>query len=393
MNKEGKHTKATILQIVPDDRLGGPQGRILEVAKGMKADGFISVIAMPEGDRTFANLLDESNITHCQVKNFKRLRPTYNPAAHLFWLLFFVPSIISLMRLIRKNKVNIVHVNGHLYLQGPLAAKLSGAKLVWHLNDVSTPKLIRVFLLPFLHFLANRLAVSSKAVAKHDFGEESARAKNTTLLYPPVDTSKFHPNYNNVEEYRREFGLKDSDKVVGTVGNINSTKGYEYFLLAAKMIKEVSPHVKFLVVGKKLETAEKYWQRIQALVTSLGIEKDVILTGARTDIPQIMNVIDIFVLASLAEAAPVVILEAMACAKPVVATKVGGVPELVTDGETGILVPPKDNKAIADAVLYLLNHPEEAKQVGMKGRQRVVEHFDVEKCVQKHKELYESLLA
>ncbi|MBA7541926.1 D-inositol-3-phosphate glycosyltransferase [subsurface metagenome] len=391
MFNSSRQSKVKVLHIIPDERLGGPQQRVLQVAKRLKEEGFISIVAMPEGDKTFANLLDESDIPYYQVKNFKRLQPTLNPLVHIKWLLFFIPGMLSLTGLMKGNKVNIVHVNGHMYLQGPLAAKLSGAKLVWHLNDVATPKVIRIFLLPFLYFMPDRIAVSSKAVARYDFGENSAYANNAALLYPPVDTSRFHPNYD-VKEYQREFGLKGSDKVVGIVGNINPTKGYEHFFLAAKMIKEELSSVKFLVVGKRLETAERYWQRLQLLIDDLGIRDQVILTGGRTDIPQVMNVIDIFVLASLSEAAPIVVLEAMSCAKPVVATSVGGVPEVVINGENGILVSPKDPKAIAEAVLYLLNHQREAKQIGLNGRRRAMEYFDIKKCAQKYRDLYESLV-
>jgi len=391
MSKQSKQTKITILHIVPDERFGGPQGRVLQVAKHLKTEGFVTIVAMPEGDKTFANMLMDSDIPYYQVRNFRRLHPATNLGANLTWLLYSIPGTISLVRLIRRNKVDIVHVNGHLQLQGALAARLSGARLVWHLNGTSALKLTRILLLPFLVFLPHRLVVSARAVREHHFGSNSL-ASHATLLYPPVDTSKFRPDYN-IEEYQHEFGLGLSDKVVGIIANINPTKGHEYFLQAAMIIKKNLPSTKFLVVGRRLKTAEKYWQRVKALITSSKLESAVILTGARLDTPQIMNVIDVFVLASLAEAAPVVVLEAMACGKPVVATNVGGVAELLVDGETGILVPPKDGRAIAEAVLYLLTHPSEARKMGLKGRERAIEYFDIKGCTQRHKDLYKEVLA
>ena len=145
-------------------------------------------------------------------------------------------------------------------------------------------------------------------------------------------------------------------------------------------------------MGKRLETQEKYWQRLHTLIVDLEIEGDIILAGYRADIPEVMNAMDIFVLASVLEAAPIVVLEAMACAKPVIATRVGGVPELVIDGETGILVPPKQPEAIAKAVLYLLNHPKKAGETGLKGRQRVTDHFNLAMCAQRHEEIYNMVL-
>jgi glycosyltransferase involved in cell wall biosynthesis len=391
MVNERKRIKAIILNVIPDERLGGPQQRVLQVAKRLKERGFTSIVAMPEGDKTFADILDDADIPYYQVRNFKRLPRPSAPLAIIRWLFYFIPCIVSLVRLIRRNKVDIVHVNGIMNVQVSLAAKLSGAKLVWHLNDVRNPKLLKPILLPLLYFLPNRVATASEVVHRNYFGEGKNSANNATILYPPVDTTKFHPDYN-VEGIRNELRLKEHDKIVGTVGNINPAKGYEYFFSAARFVKEAFPEVKFLVVGKRLETQEKYWQRLHTLILDLEIEDNIILAGYRADIPQVTNVMDIFVLASVLEAAPIVVLEAMACARPVVATRVGGVPELVIDGETGILVPPKQPEAIAKAVLYLLNHPKKAGEMGLKGRQRVTDHFNLAMCAQRHEEIYNTVL-
>jgi glycosyltransferase involved in cell wall biosynthesis len=391
MDNERKQIKAIILNVIPDERLGGPQQRVLQVAKRLKERGFSSIVAMPKGDKTFADILDDADIPYYQVRNFKRLPRPSDPLAIMRWLSYFIPCIVSLVRLIRRNKVDIVHVNGIMNVQVSLATKLSGAKLVWHLNDVRNPKLFKPLLLPLLYLLPNRVATASEVVHRNYFGEGKNSVNNATILYPPVDTGKFHPGYN-VEGIRNELRLKGQDKIVGTVGNINPAKGYEYFFSAARFVKEAFPEVKFLVVGKRLETQEKYWQRLHTLILDLEIEGDIILAGYRADIPEVTNAMDIFVLASVLEAAPIVVLEAMACAKPVIATRVGGVPELVIDGETGILVPPKQPEAIAKAVLYLLNHPQEAGEMGLKGRQRVIDHFNLAMCAQRHEEIYKAVL-
>jgi glycosyltransferase involved in cell wall biosynthesis len=380
-----------VLNIIQEDRLGGVSVRILQTAKHLKEDGFTTIVAMPPAkDRKFADLLDDAGILYYQVKNFKRLPPNLKPLTLLRWVLYFLPGTISLMRLIKRTKVDIVHANGILCLQGALAAKLAGVKLVWHLI-MEYPRLLKSLLLPFLYLLPDRIPVVAEVVGRYYFGASSKLANKVNVLYEPVDPSKFHPGYN-VEEYRRDFELKQKDRVIGIVGSINTQKGYEYFFPAAKMIKEAFPHTKFLVVGKRVETKEIYWQKLQALIANLKIKDDIILTEGKDDIPQRMNVMDIFVSSSVKEGCPLVILEAMACQKPVVATRVGGVPELVVDGENGILVSPKDSKAIAEAVLYLLNNPERAREMGMTGRRRAIEYFNLERCVQGHEEMYKSIL-
>ena len=390
MDNKRKQIKAIILNVIPDERLGGPQQRVLQVAKRLKEHGFSSIVAMPKGDKTFADILDDADIPYYQVRNFKRLPRPSDLLGIMRWLLYFIPCIVSLVRLIRRNKVDIVHVNGIMNVQVSLATKLSGAKLVWHLNDVRNPKLLKPILLPLLYILPDKLVGTSEAVGRCYLGNGSL-AREMVVLYPPVDTSKFHPN-SNIEEYRREFGLKPDEKVIGIVGNINPVKGYEYFFSAARFVKEAFPKVKFLVVGKRLETQEKYWHQLHTLIVDIQIEDDIILAGYRADIPELVNSMDIFVSASVFESASMVVMEALACARPIVATQVGGVPELVMDGETGILIPPKDPKAISKAVLYLLNHPEEAREMGLRGRQRMIGYFDLAICAQRHEEIYNMLL-
>jgi len=376
----------TILNIIPDERLGGPQLRVFQVARRLKEKGFTTIVAMPEGDTTFADMLSEARIPCYQVKNYKR-QPA-NFGSLILWFLYLIPAVISLMRLIRSNKVAVVHVNGITNGQAFLAAKLSGRRMVWHLNGYR-PKWLSLMMRPLLRIFSNEVVGASKAIYGYYLGGIKV-IEDTSVLYPPIDTNRFHPD-SSAGNIRGEFGLNGHDKVVGIVANINPVKGYKHFFGAAKLITQALPETKFLVVGKRLETQEKYWHTLHQMIVDSHLEKNVIFAGHRDDIPQIMNSLDVFVLTSIAEAAPIVVLEAMACAKPVVAARVGGVPELVIDGETGILVPPKDPEAIAEAVLALLVSPEKAKVMGQSGRKRVIEKFDIEICVQKHEDLYRSV--
>jgi glycosyltransferase involved in cell wall biosynthesis len=119
----------------------------------------------------------------------------------------------------------------------------------------------------------------------------------------------------------------------------------------------------------------------------------VVFAGHRTDVPEILQALDIFVLPSNWEGLPNAVLEAMAAGLPVVATRVGGVPEVVVEGQTGILVPPRDPNALADALLTLLRDPNLRRRMGQAGRQRVQEYFSVDQMVSKTETLYEQLLS
>lgn len=133
-------------------------------------------------------------------------------------------------------------------------------------------------------------------------------------------------------------------------------------------------------------------QLLISLAKSIGVENETIFAGKRNDIPNIMKALDVFVLPSLWEGFGLVPLEAMAAQKPVVATSVSAIPEVIVDGETGLLIPPKDSIALADAILKLLDDPELAREMGRKGRVRLEKEFSVDRMVSQTEALYDRLI-
>jgi glycosyltransferase involved in cell wall biosynthesis len=134
-------------------------------------------------------------------------------------------------------------------------------------------------------------------------------------------------------------------------------------------------------------------QDLRSLCQSLGIASRVVFVGVRRDIPRLLPLFDVFVLPSLYEGFGIAILEAMAAARPVVATTVGGIPEFVRQGETGILVEPGDAASLAEAISSLLQHPEQAQEMGLKGQKVVRDHFGIATVVRQHEQVYENCLA
>ncbi len=384
--------RVSVFNVLTDERVGGPPLRVLRVAERLRRDGIDTAIVVPRGDPTFARLAEGAGIRCHRPWAYVRLPHTVGPAwlvspiALLKWLALFLPGVLSLRGLFRRYGAAIVHVNGLICFQAAIAARLSGAKVVWHLNDTVTPKAFRMVLMPVLRGCSTRVAASATTVASFYLGDKAAH-NGTAILYPPVDTSKFRPE-GDLSAHRKQFGLEPGVKVVGTVGNFDAVKGYEYFLEAAAEVKESCPHVRFLMVGDKLKTQQGYWQRVQRAIDRLGLRPYVIMAGKRDDIPQLMGLMDVYVLSSVSEAAPLVVLEAMACGRPVVATRVGGVAELVANGETGIVVPPRDSLALARGIVRLLNNTRLAASMGERGRQRAVAEFDLEHCARRHRELY-----
>jgi glycosyltransferase involved in cell wall biosynthesis len=374
----------TILYVLQYEIIGGPHLRILLTASRL-VEKYRAIIILPRGGNAVERFR-EAGITTYEIR-LERLRDTLNPLKHLKYLLYFFPVVIEILQIIKKESVNLIVSNNVMLLQAPIAAKLARIKLVWHLEEMNVPLWSRNIFSLIVRTLSDQIIVVSKAVQRFFYLQSSFLSKRVAIIHAPVDPYVFRPDISP-DGIRAEFGISKTTSVIGMVGNINPIKGHKYFLKAAAIIKQKHPDSKFLVVGPKLPNRESYFESLQILCDELGLTEYVIFTGGRQDIPIIMAALDVLVLSSLSEACPMVVLEAMATGKPVVAARVGGVPEEIVDGQTGILVPPEDAEAIAEAVLYLLKHPRQAKEMGVKGRERIIQHFSLEKSVEQHKDLY-----
>ena len=203
-----------------------------------------------------------------------------------------------------------------------------------------------------------------------------------------IDTSRFQPNPTVRQAVREQLGCAPDAFVWLTVGRLEPVKNHLELLRAFREVAAVHPHARLLIAGQgSLQAATE--QRI----AELGLAKRVRLLGVRRDIPDLLNAADAFVLPSLWEGMSLTLLEASATALPIVATDVGGNPEVVLEGKTGYLVPPKDVGALAYAMLRVMNLPEDDRvSMGQAGREHVVQNFDLERVVDQWEALYRELL-
>jgi glycosyltransferase involved in cell wall biosynthesis len=177
-------------------------------------------------------------------------------------------------------------------------------------------------------------------------------------------------------------------RVVGSVGHLAGHKGHRYLLEALPYIRQTEPNIRLMIVGEgELRSA------LEAQAAALGVTEQVCFTGFRHDVVALMQQFEVFVHPSYLEGLGTVLLDAMALGKPVVATHAGGIPEVVQDGVTGLLVPPRDPPALARAVLHLLRHPEYSMKFGAAGRQRVEQGFTAAHTGALTLQVYQQLLA
>jgi len=374
--------KLKVLNVLMDERIGGPQLRVLKVAKYLSRYGIETIVTIPKGDQNYAKLLQSSRIKYYELP-LERIHRSKNPMVHIKWLFKFAPSIFLLSKIIKNENIDIIHANGSIHFQANLAAFVCGKKLIWHINDTHLPKVIAKILFPFFQTRNTRIIFASYAV--HNYYKNIDLLSNY-ILYAPVDTNEFKPGIKS--NLRQQLGINNNKKVIGMVGHVNYVKGHEYFIKAASIIKNYYPNIVFVIVGEFLKTKRKLGRQIRDLVQRLKLSDKIIFTGRRMDIPAILNMFDIYVCPSISEACPITVLEAMATAKPIVATKVGGILEQIDDRLNGILVPPKSPESIADAIIYLLNNPKDAQRLGHNAREKVKNVFSLEEIANKHLQIY-----
>ena len=186
---------------------------------------------------------------------------------------------------------------------------------------------------------------------------------------------------------RAELGILAGDQVVTAVGNLYPVKGHRYLLDAVPRILALCPSTVFLLAGRGDCEAE-----LREQARRLGIDARVRFLGLRTDVPALLAIADVFVQPSLSEGLSIAILEAMAAARPVVCTRVGGNPELVAHEETGLLVAPADAAALAAAVIRVLADDRQARRLGLNGLERVTTRFSIESMVRAYETIYEAML-
>jgi glycosyltransferase involved in cell wall biosynthesis len=182
--------------------------------------------------------------------------------------------------------------------------------------------------------------------------------------------------------------------LVGLVGRISPWKGQHVFIEAAGQVRKRFPNARFQIVGSAMFGETEYERQVRDQVATLGLEECVEFTGFRSDVPELVAEFDVLVHASTTgEPFGQVIAEGMAAGKPVVATDGGAVPEIVQDGVTGLLVPMGQAAPMAEAILRLLENPEEARAMGAAGAQRIEEHFTMSHVVQKVEKIYDDFWA
>ena len=306
-----------------------------------------------------------------------------------------VKQLLRLRETMIEKRIAVLHT--HDFYSGALgvtAARLGGIRVIAAQRHLRlSERRIHDWGTRYIHRLATRLLVNAEGIRDHILKMGSVSPGKIVVIHNGLDA----PSRNEIDaralrERRRagllaELGLDAGARVVGCVAGLKPVKGHRHLLEAAAKVMKADARVHLVLVGDG-----ELRDGIAAHARWLGIGARTSLLGHREDSAQLAAAFDVAVLASLSEGLPNAVMEAMAAGAPVVATAVGGVPELIEDGKTGFLVPPADSEALAERIEYALSQADLTGLIAMRGRQFIIERFGMERMVAAVEKLYDEII-
>ncbi len=375
-------TPVRLLNVLPTLMSGGTEGQVMTLSRSLDATRFDLAFACLRRLGPFVKEIDDR---HLPLEEYRF--SSFRSATAL-------RQQIRFARHVSRQGVDIVHsysFYGNVFAVPP--ARLARTPVV-----IASIRDLGLYLTPlqkrvqrYVCRLADCVVVNAEAV-KTWLVSEGYDAARIVVIRNGVDLTRFS-GPAQPDRVRQEFALPAGVPLVAVASRLSRLKGLEQFLEAAAVVRHQSPEVRFLVIGEAPPHDLPYLDELKALAARLGLGDRVIFTGLRSDVPTLLAGADVAVMPSLNEALSNALLESMASGAAVVATRVGGTPEAVVDGETGLLVPPDDVASLSFAVIRLLEAPALAKRLGCAARQSIADRFSIDRMATTTEHLYGDLLA
>ncbi len=294
------------------------------------------------------------------------------------------------------NRINIVHTHTPRTLILTWLA-MNGLPIVpqgrvYHVNTkhlLTTPKdrswgLIYTLLDRFSLYLPNRTVAVSKAIYQQIVSQAFINKSHVTMIHNAIPTEHFFaPEQRN--SFRSGLGLTPESFIIGYAGRIQKVKRIDLLLSAFSSVLVRFPQSRLIIVGDG-----DLRPQMEDYAVKLGISNAVFWLGFSHEIPRFLAALDIYIQSSVNEGLPLSVLEAMAAGKPVIATNVGGINEVITNEKTGLLIPPESSSAIISAIIYLLENPDIRHRIGQAARSHVIDDFNIQPMVNAYRSVYEN---
>lgn len=366
-----------VLMFIQTLELGGSETQCVEVARQLKEEGYDVAVGCLRAGGPLKTKLNEMGLECVEFPvPGSLLRP------NTIW------QMLKLVAFIRRRKIRVVHTND-LYsnLFAVPAAWLARVPVIvssrrdlgrWWWYTPARRKILRR-----IQSLSTRVLVNSEAVRQELITREGFAPESIFVVYNGIDTEKFQPAKANRENLLS--GISPNNKLIIMVANMHTgVKGHGDLIEAARTVREACPETRFVLAGDGEMRAF-----FEEQVRSMGLTDMFVFLGHRTDIPELISCCDIGVLASKTEGLPNAVLEYLAAGLPVVATAVGGVPEIIENEIHGLLIPPESPAALSTAIIRLLKDPQLREQLGRAGQERVQTRFNFSELLAGLRKMYE----
>lgn len=373
--------KIKVLHVLNVSQLGGTELMTYQLAKSMNSEEFESEVCFFSSRGPISEYFEKSGIrtTHLEVKSLPQK-------------LFAAP--VRLYRHLKKNRYEIIQLYGlRTNLVGRIVGRLAGCKnIVGGLRSLypSDSRSAWTLWLDRLTLLLIRCYISNSHAAVDFLVSKGYPREKFRVIHNGIELERFQSS-NDPNLLKDRYGVvRQECPVITCIANLRAVKGHEFLIKALHELKQAKKESVCLLVGDGALRGA-----LEKLASNLGLSEDILFLGhqGREKIPEILAITDIFVLPSLWEGMPGAAMEAMAQGVPVVATDVGGTPEVVLDGITGYAVPIKDSAALAQKIEHLLEDTQLRKQMGQKGRKRIEEEFSLRKMTEQYETIYQELVA
>jgi len=367
-----------ILHLISSGGLYGAERVILELAERMQSDHcHITIGVIQSIDDRHLEIAKEAERLGVNVKVFA-----------CSGKLGFT-TVFKISDFIKENKINLLHSHGYKSnFYGLLATRKCPIPIIttnhsWLTSYFRLKIYYRVLDSRVMRFFDRIVAVSEEV--QGDMVRSGIDPKKITIIDNGLNIERLSPALIPDHRLKATLNIPEKNKVIGAIGRFEPEKGFTYLLKAACGVVGLHKDVTFLIVGNG-----PIKESLVKQANDLGISDRVVFAGYRTDIPQLFSIMDTFVLSSIKEGLPMVILEAMAAKRPIIATRVGAVPKVIHDGENGLLVDIKDVTGLQSAICRLLENPDEADRLAQSGYDTVKKSYSSESMCQRYLELYQS---
>ena len=366
-------------------RISGAEESLLALARNLDRERFDPCLACPPGPLAIRAADAGVRTFSLPVTAFRRTR---NPLTLSTYAVAWVAGTNHLRKIVRDLKPGIMHSNSpkaHVYAGG--VARKAGVPCLWHARDLRP--------LPFpagsLCRSTDRVIAVSEAVA--DFLAATGLSRPVvTCIHNGIDAGEWRGRVKN-REAAAELGIPGDRRILLMAAQFAPWKRHEDALRAMPRILAGEPAAHLLLAGDdRFGGQPELTAQLEALAAELDVKAHVTFAGRREDVPDLMSAAEVVMIPSDAEPFGRVAIEAMALGKPVVGTRAGGLPEVVRDGETGLLVVPRFPESLAAACLRVLENPSLARRLGEAGKRRAAERFDIRQSADRVEALYESML-